>query len=195
MTTSRTMPRLSARETAQNALPAPGERRRLRELWGLTPQQVAVAFGVRAATVRSWESGRSEPTGQRRDAYRRFLQGLAQRANLGPRPAAPPAASLPAAAPPAAAPPAAAPPAVARPAAVLPASRSPRSDVPPRPGSPAAGAPASAPAQGAADRMPPVAGGTPACGWLPRVGAVAATLAGWVLVLVLLDAYLPGAAG
>ncbi|MER5874230.1 hypothetical protein [Streptomyces sp. NPDC002044] len=29
----------------------------------------------------------------------------------------------------------------------------------------------------------------------PRVGAVAATLAGWVLVLVLLDAYLPGAAG
>ncbi|MCY0949720.1 hypothetical protein [Streptomyces sp. H27-S2] len=50
-------------------------------------------------------------------------------------------------------------------------------------------------AGGPADRMPPVAGGTPACGWLPRVGAVAATFAGWVLVLVLLDAYLPGAAG
>ncbi|MER5874107.1 helix-turn-helix domain-containing protein, partial [Streptomyces sp. NPDC002044] len=87
MTTSRTMSRLSARETAQNALPAPGERRRLRELWDLTPQQVATAFGVRAATVRSWESGRSEPKGQRRDAYRRFLQGLAQRADLRPRPA------------------------------------------------------------------------------------------------------------
>ncbi len=91
MTTSRTLSRQSAPATAPHGLPEPGERRRLRELWGLTPQQVAVAFGVRAATVRSWEAGRSAPTGKRREAYRRFLQGLAQRADLQPREASVPA--------------------------------------------------------------------------------------------------------
>ncbi|MFJ7269069.1 helix-turn-helix domain-containing protein [Streptomyces sp. NPDC099050] len=92
MTSSHTLSPKSARATARPAaLPAPGERRRLRELWGLTPAQVAVAFDVRVATVRSWESGRSTPTGKRREAYRRFLQGLAQRADLQPK-----AASLPA---------------------------------------------------------------------------------------------------
>ncbi|MEU6314708.1 helix-turn-helix transcriptional regulator [Streptomyces sp. NPDC047014] len=59
-------------------LPEPAVRRRLREQWGLTTQQVAAAFGVTPATVRSWERGRSTPRGERREAYRRFLAGLAQ---------------------------------------------------------------------------------------------------------------------
>ncbi|MFF2776044.1 helix-turn-helix domain-containing protein [Streptomyces sp. NPDC058052] len=71
-------------------LPEPGERRRLREQWGLSTRQVARAFGVTPATVRSWESGRSTPRGARREAYRRFLAGLAQ--HTGPD-AGPPAAT------------------------------------------------------------------------------------------------------
>ncbi len=59
-------------------LPEPGERRRLREQWGLSTRQVAEAFGVTPATVRSWEYGRSTPRGRRKEAYRRFLAGLAQ---------------------------------------------------------------------------------------------------------------------
>ncbi|MFJ6575247.1 helix-turn-helix domain-containing protein [Streptomyces sp. NPDC091368] len=59
-------------------LPEPGERRRLRERWGLSTRQVALAFGVTPATVRSWESGRSTPRGRRKEAYGRFLAGLAQ---------------------------------------------------------------------------------------------------------------------
>lgn len=51
---------------------------------------MAQAFGVRAATVRSWESGRSQPTGKRREAYGRFLQGLSQRADAQPSAAAQP---------------------------------------------------------------------------------------------------------
>lgn len=179
------MSRLTARETAQNALPSPDERRRLRELWDLTPHQVAVAFGVRTATVRSWESGRSEPKGQRRAAYRRFLQGLAQRADLRPRAAAAPPSAPPSAVPPFAVPPLAA----------LPGSRSPEPAVRDRPAAPAAVVPQRVPAAAAADWALPVGAGAPASGWLPRVGAVATTLAAWVLVLVLLDAYLPGAAG
>lgn len=76
-------------------LPEPGERRRLREQWGLTTRQVAAAFGVTPATVRSWECGRTAPRGSRREAYRRFLAGLAQHTGVeasgspGGRPAAP----------------------------------------------------------------------------------------------------------
>ncbi|MFF7297045.1 helix-turn-helix domain-containing protein [Streptomyces sp. NPDC008265] len=64
-------------------LPEPSARRRLREQWGLTTQQVAAAFGVTPATVRSWERGRSTPRGERREAYRRFLAGLAQQGTTG----------------------------------------------------------------------------------------------------------------
>ncbi|MFE5620561.1 helix-turn-helix domain-containing protein [Streptomyces virginiae] len=65
-------------------LPEPGERRRLREQWGLSTGQVAVAFGVTPATVRSWECGRSTPRGGRKEAYQRFLAGLAQHGDLAP---------------------------------------------------------------------------------------------------------------
>ncbi|MEU8777104.1 helix-turn-helix domain-containing protein [Streptomyces sp. NPDC048606] len=84
----RSRDRSVGRSFRPTGLPAPEERRRLREQWGLSTRQVAVAFGVKPATVRSWESGRSAPRGGRRDAYRRFLAGLAQHgalAGVGPR--------------------------------------------------------------------------------------------------------------
>ncbi|MER7732313.1 helix-turn-helix domain-containing protein [Streptomyces erythrochromogenes] len=57
-------------------LPAPHERRRLREAAELTLDEVAAAMGVTAATVRHWESGRTNPRGRKHDAYARFLHGL-----------------------------------------------------------------------------------------------------------------------
>lgn len=54
-----------------------------------------MAFGVTPATVRSWECGRTSPRGGRREAYRRFLAGLAQHSaievpgGVDRRPAAP----------------------------------------------------------------------------------------------------------
>ncbi|MGR4883077.1 helix-turn-helix domain-containing protein [Streptomyces sp. LARHCF249] len=58
-------------------LPAPKERRRLREAAQLTPEQVASAVGVTTTTVRSWESGRTHPRGRKRALYADFLAGLA----------------------------------------------------------------------------------------------------------------------
>ncbi|MGW1776318.1 hypothetical protein [Streptomyces sp. NPDC002104] len=153
-------------------------------MWDLTPQQVAVAFGVRAATVRSWEAGRSEPRGKRREAYRRFLQGLAQRADIQPR------------------------------TAVLPASRSPEGSVPPapaprasapgerKPAVPGGGAspsgavapPPPAPVAAAVSRSRAVAL-VPEARWVPWMGGVAAAIGGWALMLVLLNTWLPGWAG
>ncbi|MFD9166738.1 RNA polymerase sigma factor [Streptomyces sp. NPDC059558] len=59
------------------SLPAPKERRRLREAAELTHDEVAAAVGVTAATVRSWESGRTAPRGRKREAYTQFLARLA----------------------------------------------------------------------------------------------------------------------
>lgn len=73
-----TVPAARASRRRSCDLPEPGERRRLREQWGLSVRQVAMAFGVTPATVRSWECGRSAPRGGRKEAYRRFLAGLAQ---------------------------------------------------------------------------------------------------------------------
>ncbi|MFI5765739.1 helix-turn-helix domain-containing protein [Streptomyces sp. NPDC051563] len=185
MTTTRTLSRQSAPSTAPQGLPVPAERRRLRELWDLTPQQVAVAFGVRAATVRSWEAGRSAPTGKRREAYRRFLQGLAQRADLGER------------------------------EACLPASRSPESPVRPRPALPGESRLQTGPlpkrdGEGPANSAAPGGAGTAGlveqegqegqevqdeqpgdAGWQGLAAGVA-ILSGWLLVLVLLGMHLPG---
>ncbi|MFI6874739.1 helix-turn-helix domain-containing protein [Streptomyces sp. NPDC050400] len=59
-------------------MPPPAERLRVRRAWQLTEAQVAQAFGVTAATVRSWETGRTSPAGARRAAYAAFLAGLSQ---------------------------------------------------------------------------------------------------------------------
>ncbi|MFD5590685.1 helix-turn-helix domain-containing protein [Streptomyces griseorubiginosus] len=87
------MPSHPRRSDTRAPLPDPGERVRLRRAWQLTHEQVAAAFGVTAATVRSWESGRTTPTGLRRAAYAAFLSGLAQGlAPAGAHSDAPPAA-------------------------------------------------------------------------------------------------------
>ncbi|MFJ3978455.1 helix-turn-helix domain-containing protein [Streptomyces sp. NPDC090021] len=57
-------------------LPAPNERRRLREASELTLDEIARAVGVAAATIRSWESGRTTPRGRKREVYARLLAGL-----------------------------------------------------------------------------------------------------------------------
>ncbi|WP_105971108.1 helix-turn-helix domain-containing protein [Streptomyces geranii] len=84
------MPSHPHRRDGKAPLPSPEERARLRRAWRLTEEHVAVAFGVTEATVRSWEAGRTAPTGLRRAAYAAFLGGLAQ--GLVPAPATPDAA-------------------------------------------------------------------------------------------------------
>ncbi|MFJ9544448.1 helix-turn-helix domain-containing protein [Streptomyces sp. NPDC101225] len=79
------MPSHPRRRDGKAPLPAPQERVRLRRAWMLTEEQVARSFGVTAATVRSWETGRTSPTGRRRAAYAAFLGGLAH--GLVPAPA------------------------------------------------------------------------------------------------------------
>ncbi|MFA7766881.1 helix-turn-helix domain-containing protein [Streptomyces sp. NRRL S-448] len=64
-------------EDSELSLPAPKERRRLREAAELTHDEVAAAVGVTAATIRSWESGRTAPRGRTRELYTQFLARLA----------------------------------------------------------------------------------------------------------------------
>ncbi|WP_407284828.1 telomere-associated protein Tap [Streptomyces sp. BP-8] len=64
---------------APDSLPAPAERKRLREAGGLSQDQVAKALSVRRETITSWESGRTEPRQPKRAAYIRLLEGLAER--------------------------------------------------------------------------------------------------------------------
>ncbi|MFD6297733.1 helix-turn-helix domain-containing protein [Streptomyces sp. NPDC060235] len=75
---SHPMPSHPRRSDGMSPLPAPEARARLRRSWHLSERQVATAFGVTPATVRSWEAGRTTPTGRRRAAYAAFLSGLAQ---------------------------------------------------------------------------------------------------------------------
>ncbi len=72
------------------ALPAPKERRRLREALALSEAQVAEAMGVTKATVKAWETGRSSPRGRKREAYLKLLTGAP--ADRGPTP--PPAGNV-----------------------------------------------------------------------------------------------------
>ncbi|MFD9635257.1 helix-turn-helix transcriptional regulator, partial [Streptomyces violascens] len=122
--------------TADDGLPQPAERRRLRKAAGLSQEQVARALDVRRESVTSWEAGRSEPRPPKRAAYLRLLEGLAARHPEPP--GAPelsesPASTAPATAAPASTAPAAparvAPP-PAPPAAVRPAARGPEAAVP-----------------------------------------------------------------
>ncbi|MFI5546092.1 telomere-associated protein Tap [Streptomyces sp. NPDC051815] len=84
-------------------LPAPAERVRLREAAGLTRAAVAQALGVRIPSIEAWEEGRAEPKPERLQAYRRLLEGLAERypaPSAAPSPVpAPVAVSAPAPAP------------------------------------------------------------------------------------------------
>ncbi|MFD5369974.1 telomere-associated protein Tap [Streptomyces sp. NPDC127103] len=71
-----------------HVLPAPAERVRLREAAGLTQAAVAQALGIRVPSIQAWEEGRAEPRAERLQAYRRLLDGLAQR-YPAPQPASP----------------------------------------------------------------------------------------------------------
>ncbi|MEV0323099.1 telomere-associated protein Tap [Streptomyces sp. NPDC050658] len=85
---------------AQDGLPAPAERKRLREAAGLSQVQIANALDARREAVGNWESGRSEPRPPKRAAYARLLEGLAARFPATPAPATPaeaPMASAPSA--------------------------------------------------------------------------------------------------
>ncbi|WP_030210948.1 helix-turn-helix domain-containing protein [Streptomyces sp. NRRL S-87] len=62
---------------AELTLPSPKERRRLREAGGLSPDELAAAMGVTTTTVRSWETGRTEPRGRKLEAYAKLLTRLA----------------------------------------------------------------------------------------------------------------------
>ncbi|TDU67107.1 helix-turn-helix transcriptional regulator [Streptomyces sp. KS 21] len=84
-------------QVAQDDLPAPAERRRLREAAGLSQAQIAKVLDARREAVGNWETGRTEPRPPKRAAYARLLEGLAARYPL-------PAVGLPAAAPASAAP-------------------------------------------------------------------------------------------
>ncbi|MFD4737755.1 helix-turn-helix transcriptional regulator [Streptomyces virginiae] len=63
----------------QTPLLPPAYRGPLRRAAGLTQRQVAQAVGVKPLQIIRWEAGEAEPRlGERRAAYSRLLQGLAQ---------------------------------------------------------------------------------------------------------------------
>ncbi|GGJ20293.1 helix-turn-helix domain-containing protein [Streptomyces brasiliensis] len=64
-------------QSPESPLPAPKERRRLREVGSLTQAQVAERLGVSPKILRGWESGRISPGGPHREAYARLLSSLA----------------------------------------------------------------------------------------------------------------------
>ncbi|GFH39232.1 telomere-associated protein Tap [Streptomyces pacificus] len=77
---------------SREPLPAPPERKRLREAAGLSQEQVAGVLQVRREAVSGWEAGRTEPRAPKRAAYARLLEGLAARypaEEMGPAAAAP----------------------------------------------------------------------------------------------------------
>ncbi|MEU9925176.1 helix-turn-helix transcriptional regulator [Streptomyces griseoluteus] len=89
-------------QVAQDDLPAPGERKRLREAAGLSQAQIATALNARREAVGNWETGKTEPRPPKRAAYARLLEGLAARfpaptadAPPAPAPAVPEAFSGP----------------------------------------------------------------------------------------------------
>ncbi|MGW0931044.1 telomere-associated protein Tap [Streptomyces sp. NPDC002644] len=185
-------------QVAQNDLPAPAERKRLREAAGLSQAQVAAALNTRRETVASWESGRNEPRPPQRAAYARLLERLAERfptpgaaaettpgsAQTPPQPTTPPApvpvpapaAPTPVPAPPAPAPvPAPAPPTpVLDPAPVTASTPAPAPVLDPAQGS--APATVRGPARGSAPA--PASASTPAPAPPARAGSGGASAAG-----------------
>ncbi|MFC9431923.1 telomere-associated protein Tap [Streptomyces sp. NPDC056987] len=81
-------------QVAQDDLPAPAERKRLREAAGLSQAQIATALDARREAVGNWETGKTEPRPPKRAAYARLLEGLAARFPA-PDPGAPATAPTP----------------------------------------------------------------------------------------------------
>ncbi|MEU3110288.1 telomere-associated protein Tap [Streptomyces albidoflavus] len=84
-------------QVAQDDLPVPAERKRLREAAGLSQAQIATALDARREAVGNWETGKTEPRPPKRAAYARLLEGLAARfpAPAADEPAAPSAPVVP----------------------------------------------------------------------------------------------------
>ncbi|MEV7160243.1 helix-turn-helix transcriptional regulator [Streptomyces misionensis] len=84
-------------QVAKDDLPAPAERKRLREAAGLSQAQIAKALDARREAVGNWETGKTEPRPPKRAAYARLLEGLAARfpAPASDAPAAPTAPTVP----------------------------------------------------------------------------------------------------
>ncbi|MET9810862.1 telomere-associated protein Tap [Streptomyces halstedii] len=84
-------------QVAQDDLPVPAERKRLREAAGLSQAQIATALDARREAVGNWETGKTEPRPPKRAAYARLLEGLAARfpAPAADAPAAPPMPVVP----------------------------------------------------------------------------------------------------
>ncbi|MFE2529129.1 Cro/Cl family transcriptional regulator [Streptomyces sp. NPDC059382] len=81
----------TASATGETDLPSPKERRRLREIAELTHEDLASTLGVTTNTARSWENGRTDPRGRKREAYAKLLTHLARLAAEQTPSAAPPA--------------------------------------------------------------------------------------------------------
>ncbi|MGW7441278.1 telomere-associated protein Tap [Streptomyces sp. NPDC054849] len=84
-------------QVAQDDLPNPAERKRLREAAGLSQAQIATVLNARREAVGNWEIGKTEPRPPKRAAYARLLEGLAARfpAPASDAPAAAPAPVVP----------------------------------------------------------------------------------------------------
>ncbi|MGW6461302.1 helix-turn-helix domain-containing protein [Streptomyces sp. NPDC055078] len=93
------MTQSATHSASDSPLPSPKERRRRREAMSMTEQEVAAAVGVTKATVRAWETGRSEPRGRRREAYAKLLGATAPAPAPAPVRAKPSAKGVPSAEP------------------------------------------------------------------------------------------------
>ncbi|MFF4231384.1 sigma factor-like helix-turn-helix DNA-binding protein [Streptomyces sp. NPDC001820] len=69
----------STTHSVPTPLPSYKERRRLREANFLSEAEAASAIGVTRATIRSWETGRTNPRGRNRELYARLLADPAER--------------------------------------------------------------------------------------------------------------------
>jgi DNA-binding transcriptional regulator YiaG len=67
--TDTTAERVSARISIHRGLPAPTERRRLRETAGLTKTELAQAIGVTRPCIAFWENGERTPSGAALERY------------------------------------------------------------------------------------------------------------------------------
>ncbi|MEU1277470.1 helix-turn-helix domain-containing protein [Streptomyces sp. NPDC005805] len=77
------MTQSTAPSASWSPLPPPKERRRLREAKALTEAQLAAVVGVTKSTLRSWETGRTDPRGRRRETYAKLLAEFAAEAGAG----------------------------------------------------------------------------------------------------------------
>ncbi|MFJ9536635.1 helix-turn-helix transcriptional regulator [Streptomyces sp. NPDC101225] len=72
--------KIRSRKRVRRSIPAPAERRQIREDAKLTQAEVADAVGVTPQAVALWESGRRTPRGQLFDRYAEALTAMRESA-------------------------------------------------------------------------------------------------------------------